>query len=61
MPGPVLNTGHRTGSKIQSSLVPLEEAWAWQHLDPGFLASRTVRHAFLLFKPPICGALAWQP
>lgn len=33
-----------------------------QHLDLGFLASRTLRNKLLLFQPrPGCGILSWQP
>ena len=32
-----------------------------QHLDLGLPASRTSRNNCLVFEPPVCGILSWQP
>ena len=55
-----MKTYHK-GAHLQARKRAITRNQTLPDFDLGFLAFRTVRSKFLLFKPPSCGILLWQP
>lgn len=64
--------GHKSGAvwipqklkvtRMDSPLQPSERVWLYQHLDFGFLGSRTAReYSSVVLSHQLCGDLLWQP